>query len=293
MADRTQLLGAALDGLPEGVALADLEGRVAFWNHSAEAITGFSGLKFVGQQVRESLDALVVDGAQQLIAQADSPVRGVLIQIRHRLGHNLPAMAKILVLRDELGVRIGTGVIFHPSERMDALPHGEVGEDTSVAESQTELEERLTVLYEDFERADTPLGVLWVVADQAQAMRRSHGARACEEMLEKLQHTLASGLKPSEEIGRWGDDEFLVVAHERHTAMLAAHAQVMAGLARTTEFRWWGDRVSLTVSIGAAQAETGETLAQLLERAQIAMHASERAGGNHVTTAPGRKPCSP
>ena len=60
--------------------------------------------------------------------------------------------------------------------------------------------------------------------------------------------------------------------------MLAAHAQMLAGLARTTEFRWWGDRVSLTVSIGAAQAERGEPLAGLLERAQAAMFASMRDG---------------
>lgn len=104
---------------------------------------------------------------------------------------------------------------------------------------------------------------------------------------------LAKGLRPAEEIGRWGDDEFLVLSHERTAGTLAAHAQVLAGLARTAEFRWWGDRVSLTVSIGAAQAEPAETLAQLLERAQAAMLVSVHAGGNHITQAPGRQICSP
>ena len=112
-------------------------------------------------------------------------------------------------------------------------------------------------------------------------------------MLEKVERTLASGLKPAEEIGRWGDDEFLVLSHERNAAMLAAHAQSLAGLARTTDFRWWGDRISLSVSIGAAQAERGEPLAKLLERAQAAMFASVLAEGNHITAAPGRSACSP
>ena len=147
----------------------------------------------------------------------------------------------------------------------------------SVGESQTEVEDRLASMHEDFLRSDIPLGVLWVTVDQARGLRRTHGARACEAMLEKVERTLASGLKPAEEIGRWGDDEFLVLSHERSPAMLAAHAQTLAGLARTTDFRWWGDRVSLTVSIGAAQAERGEPLADLLERAQTAMLA-ERAG---------------
>jgi GGDEF domain-containing protein len=73
------------------------------------------------------------------------------------------------------------------------------------------------------------------------------------------------------------------------------HAQALAGLARTADFRWWGDRISLTVSIGAAQAcqNQDEGLAQLLERAQKAMESSIHAGGNRITSAPGRQECLP
>jgi diguanylate cyclase (GGDEF)-like protein len=148
-------------------------------------------------------------------------------------------------------------------------------------------------LHQDFLDGDSPLGVLWVTVDQARGLRRTHGGQACEAMLEKLQRTLAGGLKPAEEIGRWGDDEFLVVSHERSGPMLAAHAQHLAGLARTTDFRWWGDRISLTVSIGAAQAERGEPLGGLLERAQAAMLESVRSGGNHIAAAQERRSCLP
>ena len=104
-------------------------------------------------------------------------------------------------------------------------------------------------------------------------------------MLEKVRHALAHGLRPAEEMGRWGDDEFLIMAHERNAEMLASHAHTLAGLARTADFRWWGDRMSLTVSIGAAQADSqgAETLARLLERARGAMETSSRTGGNRVT----------
>ena len=106
-------------------------------------------------------------------------------------------------------------------------------------------------------------------------------------MLEKVRHALVHGLRPAEEMSRWGDDEFLIVAHERSAEMLASHAHTLAGLARTADFRWWGDRVSLTVSIGAAQAggDGTETLAQLLGRARQAMETSSRTGGNRATVA--------
>jgi diguanylate cyclase (GGDEF)-like protein len=205
----------------------------------------------------------------------------------------VPAIARKVVLRDGLGARIGTAAVFHPGENGPSLPHGDTSEGAEVRASQAELQDRLESLYGTFVHEDTPLGVLWIAVDQAPALRKTHGARACETMLESVERTLANGLRPGEEVGRWGDDEFLVLAVERAPEVLAAHAQVLAGLARTAEFRWWGDRVSLTVSVGAAAATKAETLEQLLQRAQDAMHASVHAGGNHVTLAPRRQPCSP
>jgi PAS domain S-box-containing protein len=294
--DHTELLESALDSLTEGVALADQDGRIALWNHAAETISGFASAEIVGHVVRAMLDRIVVGGAQHWVRQTDAEkARGLgsLVQLRHKVGHQVPVVARVLTLRDGMGARIGAGVVFHPVESMDALPHGELGEGSYVGESQTEVEDRLAVMHEDFLRSDAPLGVLWVTVDQACGLRRTHGARACEAMLEKMERTLAGGLKPAEEIGRWGDDEFLVLSHERSGPMLAAHAQNLAGLARTTDFRWWGDRVSLTVSIGAAQAERGEPLPGLLERAQAAMLESVRAGGNHITASQGRPTCLP
>jgi diguanylate cyclase (GGDEF)-like protein len=111
-------------------------------------------------------------------------------------------------------------------------------------------------------------------------------------MLEIVAHSLGNGLRPTDELGRWGEDEFLVIAHERASEMLIDHAQTLAGLARTADFRWWGDRISLTASIGAAQAVEGDLLAALLARAQAAMEASVHSGGNHVTHAAGGLTCS-
>jgi diguanylate cyclase (GGDEF)-like protein len=196
-------------------------------------------------------------------------------------------------LRNTLGEHIGTGYFFHASEGLENLPHGGTGEDESVEAGQAELEERLQAAYEESERTGQPFGILWITVDQAENLRRTHGTGACDAMLKKVQRVLVSGLTSSEEIGRWGENEFLILSHERFTASLAAHAQMLAGLARTTDFRWWGDRISLTVSIGAAQAGCHESLADLLERAKSAMKTCIRSGGNRVALAPWRPACLP
>jgi len=67
------------------------------------------------------------------------------------------------------------------------------------------------------------------------------------------------------------------------SALLAEHAQRLAGFTRTAEFRCWGDCVNLKASIGMSHAIEGDALQQVLSRAQETAHASLHAGGNHVT----------
>jgi diguanylate cyclase (GGDEF)-like protein/PAS domain S-box-containing protein len=295
MADRGELLEAALDVYPEGLALLDQTGRVVCWNRAAELITGYCSAQVVGRELSQALEALicpaVFEGAEP--HGWPQPVHGTLVHARHQHGHDIPVLARKVILRDPLGARIGTAALFHVAENKNALPHGETSEGSEVKQSQAELRERLDFEFERFIHEAVPLGLLWITVDQAETMRKTHGAQACEAMLENVERTLANHLRDGDEIGRWGDGEFLVLSHEPVGEALANYGQVLAGMARTADIRWWGDRLSITVSIGAAEAESGEGLAELSGRAQDAMEASVHAGGNQVSQAPGRVACSP
>lgn len=292
MIDRAELMGAALDSRPDGIALLGLESEVVFWNRSAEAITGYANIEMLSRPIPPSLEALLLDSELQGELQpgsAPSPPRGAVVELRHKLGHRMQAIARRVILRDVLGQNIGAAVVFHPAQQLDALPHGESSEieTEDLQGSRADFEERLQMEFDDFSRGGPPIGVIWVSVDQAHELRKTHGDAACHDMLEKVRRALGHGLRPGEQMGRWGDDEFLVVAHERSAEMLAAHAQTLTGLARTADFRWWGDRISITVSTGASQigVASGESLAQLLARARDAMQASNQAGGNRATLA--------
>ena len=296
MTDRSDLFEATLESVPEGIGLLGAEGLVAFWNPAAASISGYTSMELVGRPFPEELEHLLQFNGQagsQVLGQGGQLDRGSLTSLRHKLGHEVPVIARITVLRDGFGGRIGTAIVFHPTESMDALPRGDAGDDRDVQASQSELEERLQSVFEDFTQGGPAFGILWITIDQAQDLRKTHGEGACEAMLAKVERSLANGLRPGEEMGRWGRGEFLIVSHERTAESLVFHAKTLAGLARTADFRWWGDRVSLTVSIGAAQAEPGTTLINLLERAKNAMFNSIRAGGNQTTSGPGGQECSP
>lgn len=295
MSDRIELLEVALDGLDEGFAVVDLTGRVAFWNRAAASITGFASVQVMGRSIPEGLQGLVATsgGPGDEVPFGNEATRTGVVHLRHEQGTDVATMAQMRLLRDSLGQRIGIAISFRPTKGLDALPRGESTDQEQLRESQADIEDRLESAYADFIHHRESFGVLWILVDQADLLRRTHGAQACGGMLDVLERVLAVGLHADEFIGRWGDDEFLIVSHERDAVALASHGFVLAGQARTADFHWWGDRVSITVSIGAAQAEEDELLSQLLERAKKAMHASVRAGGNHVTPARGGDQCLP
>ena len=285
-----ELLEAALDGLHEGMGIFDGEGTVMFWNQAAQCITGHAAHELLGREIPEDLTPLLA--ARNPWAPALPP--GVqpenhrsATKTRHKMGHMVPVLASVQVLNNELGERLGTALLFHPLEGLDALPQSELGDAAFAEDVRTDLLEQLQIECDDFARGGAPIGILRVRVDQARELCKTHGAPACRAMLEKVYYALAHGLRPGEKIGYWADDGFLVIAHERSEEMLSAHAQRLVGLARTADFRWWGDRVSLTASVGAAQAASNpvEPLAQLLRRAREAMENSIREGGNRATIA--------
>jgi PAS domain S-box-containing protein len=155
MTDRAELLEATLGRFPDGIGLVDEGGHVVFWNDAAQAITGYAGVELLGRPVPPALTALL--GARPHDAACDPPLDGEVhrrarVSASHKLGHEVSTMARHLALRNGLGERIGTAVLFHPAESLDALPHGEAGENEGVAASQEDLKELLEALFADFEQ---------------------------------------------------------------------------------------------------------------------------------------------
>ena len=132
-----------------------------------------------------------------------------LVTLRHRLGYVLPATLRRMPLRVGDGVRVGAALLFHAVEEADALPHGECAEGVGVERGQAEMEERLERAQHQWASNRVPFGLLWARVDQAAGLRKTHGKGACESMLRIIEQTLTWGLRPTEVLGRWGDDEFL------------------------------------------------------------------------------------
>ncbi|MGC1871601.1 MAG: diguanylate cyclase [Acidobacteriaceae bacterium] len=316
MGDRMAMLEATLDLMEEGIAVLDEQSRVVHWNQAAAVLTGYTAQDVICQPCPEDLFRVDLQHRNKVEASAEAELKAglaeggsvsgfsisqpkadpaqstdavlerlTLVSIHHKLGHEVPGMLRKVVLQDAQASPMGAVLLFYPAEEVDALPRGESGEAVGIEASQAEMEDRLDAAHHQWATSGMPFGLLWITVDQARSLRKTHGRDACEAMLRAVEDTLLRQMKPSETIGRWGDNEFLIIAHERSATLLTDHARRLAGLARIVDFRWWGDRVSLTLSIGTSFAIEADTLPRLLNRARQAMRSSEYEGGNYVTEA--------
>ena len=102
-----------------------------------------------------------------------------------------------------------------------------------------------------------------------------HGHLAGDELLQKFSAELRGRFRPTDAVGRWGGDEFLVAfdgsLHEARSALSKATEWLYG------DYRIKSAKVGVTASAGTAEWIRGETLADLLKRADEDMYLQKNA----------------
>jgi diguanylate cyclase (GGDEF)-like protein len=144
------------------------------------------------------------------------------------------------------------------------------------------IERRLEWALETMANEYRPLAVLFLDIDHFKKINDSHGHAVGDACLGALVRILAAELQYGDQVGRIGGEEFLLVlpgADRRRARDIAEHIR------RSVEARCRqiaGVPVAMTVSIGVAASQRGDTGAALISRADEAMYAAKSAGRNRV-----------
>lgn len=132
------------------------------------------------------------------------------------------------------------------------------------------------------ERTGIPFSIALFDLDHFKQMNDNHGHAAGDEMLKAFADTVRASMRDSDLFGRYGGEEFLLILNA--TAPAAAKGaleRIRAGLAAHD----WGAIVPgamLTASIGVAGFRAGESVAELVHRADVGMYEAKAAGRNCV-----------
>ncbi|MBL8520956.1 MAG: EAL domain-containing protein [Betaproteobacteria bacterium] len=148
------------------------------------------------------------------------------------------------------------------------------------------LTDRLHQALASSARSGNKGALLFIDLDDFKTLNDTHGHDQGDLLLRQVAVRLTECVRESDSVGRFGGDEFLVMLENLHADPLQAAAQTEAIGAKILEalsrpYDLLGREQISTPSIGGTLfAEPGDTVDELLKRADVAMYQAKAAGRN-------------
>jgi diguanylate cyclase (GGDEF)-like protein/PAS domain S-box-containing protein len=125
---------------------------------------------------------------------------------------------------------------------------------------------------------DDPAGtlVVYLDLDRFKTVNDTHGHEAGDQVLRAVGRRLRSAVRPGDDVGRFGGDEFVLVCRGVDPGM-EGHLVDRLAASLTDPVAVAGGQWRPAASIGCARAEPGDDLAGVIRRADLAMFDIKRA----------------
>ena len=289
-----------LDQLDEGVCMVDRDHRILYWNGGAERISGYLAHEVAGQfshgdllmhcETDGSLLPGVGPGSPVVAAMLDDRPHETSVFLLHREGHRLLVQLQARPIHDANGAIAGALEVF---EEVSAPLHHRAREleafgcsDFSTRAANRKFGEMMVRhALEALNVFEIPFGWLRIGLDGVRDLDRGYGHGMVDAAVKMIAATLDRSLGPLDVLTHWDSAEFRVEVSRCSRSELAATAERLLILVRASNLEWWGDRLGVTVSVGGATAEPGDTIESLEQRVSEVYECCQASGGDRAAIA--------
>ena len=282
----SQLLAQALDATQDAVMIANAQGEIEFVNHGFELITGYSRVEALGQNpamLKSGEHTEAFYGRLWAAIQSGQTFRAVFIN-RHKQGHLIHCEETVSPIRDA-----GGAVTHFVSVIRDQTARAHTEQtlrEQATRDPLTDLLNRRAGEWQ-LERAflaaregQKPFCLIMADVDHFKAINDTWGHPAGDQVLQRVAAVLRTGVRATDSVVRWGGEEFLLVLPYCEQAAALLQAERLRERVADAE---QGEMGRVTVSMGVAELQRGETLANLMERVDQALYQAKHAGRNQVS----------
>jgi len=134
------------------------------------------------------------------------------------------------------------------------------------------------------------LALVLIDVDDFKKTNDAYGHQVGDEALRHLAAVLADGMRAGDRAARYGGEEFVLLLPGASACEAAQMARRLQGTLAAEPFALRSGPVPIRFSAGVAEVLPGETLGQVVARADQAMYEAKRAGKNRVIIAsPGER----
>ena len=287
-----------LDNFSEGVYFLDPDRVITYWNKGAEKITGYSSAEAVGKSCADNLlvhvdeqgRPLCLEGCPMAATMDDGLERSAEVFLHHKEGHRVAVKVTSMPLFNEKGDVMGAVEIFSDNsgkvaalEQIRELQKATLTDGLTGIGNRVYCEMTLENRLSEFRRYGWRFGVLFLDIDHFKDINDQYGHSAGDRVLRMVARTLSSSIRNFDFLGRWGGEEFLAVLAQVDEDLLRRVAERTRVLVERSFSRHQGRVISPTVSIGGTIVRQGDTIEDIVARADGLMYQSKENGRNRVT----------
>jgi len=138
------------------------------------------------------------------------------------------------------------------------------------------------------ERDRQPVGLIMIDVDHFKAINDSRGHAAGDVVLSIIASGIAAMVRPYDSVGRYGGEEFLIVAPNCGLGETWELAERVRTHIASCSIMAAGSPVKVSLSLGVATGEAAADIEKVLIAADSAMYQAKRAGRNRVEPSLGR-----
>lgn len=142
--------------------------------------------------------------------------------------------------------------------------------------------ERSAQAFAHWRRYGDPLSLLVLDVDHFKALNDRYGHAAGDRALKAISDVLAGTLRESDFLARYGGEEFVALLPKTGRDACANVAEKLRQAVEALQFQYQNQRVSITISCGAAEFRQGDTPESVFERADQALYRAKQAGRNRT-----------
>jgi diguanylate cyclase (GGDEF)-like protein/PAS domain S-box-containing protein len=277
-----------LESLPTGVCVVDMQKKILLWSDGAERITGHLRHEVIGRScIAEPLLHCNQPGCE--FCSADCPLARAIKTahaaesnsvLHHKSGYEVPVRVRAVPVRSQNGSIVGAVEMFEDLQPSVIAAHSssvqlpEFMDPVTGTASRATAERYLHRAFVTYRELHIPFGVLLIRVEKLTSFRANLGTEAGSSFLRVVARTLEGSFSIADYIGRWTDDQFLVVLSGCQQETLPSLREQVRRTLAGEGIEWWGERHSLPVSIGEACVQPDDTPELLLGRAHKSLHAA-------------------
>ncbi len=285
-----------MSSLDSGVYFVDRNRRIFFWNKAAEFLTGYSGERVIGSSCSENILRHISAEGVELCIQGcplagtiiDGRVRRTEVYMHHRNGHRLPVTVWAAPLTDASGQTIGAIEMFTDQgdrgsllRELEKLRHEALADPLTGLGNRRYLQIVMETRLESVEKGGEAFGLFMADIDHFKKVNDVHGHNIGDRVLTMVATTLGSAVRPLDAAVRWGGEEFILVCPKVPPKALGEIAERLRLL---VEHCWFEledtSLLRVTISLGATRARRGDTLENLVARADACLYRAKNSGRN-------------